>query len=99
MLHFCSGFLSCSFSGGRFYGRKMVNILMSNTKFDAFLKQSLPSHDLRKVMTAIKQRVSRWHGVSWSGVATRAEPGSLQPSQPSGEWGVHSGGFNFIHDS
>lgn len=40
----------------RFYGRKMVNILMSNTKFDAFLKQSLPSHDLRKVMTAIKQR-------------------------------------------
>ncbi|XP_045367727.2 TOG array regulator of axonemal microtubules protein 2 isoform X1 [Camelus bactrianus] len=40
----------------RVYGRKMVNILMSNTKFDAFLKQSLPSHDLRKVMTAIKQR-------------------------------------------
>ncbi|XP_006880746.1 PREDICTED: protein FAM179A [Elephantulus edwardii] len=40
----------------RFYGRKMVNILMSNSKFDAFLKQSLPSHDLRKVMAAIKQR-------------------------------------------
>ncbi|XP_046517437.1 TOG array regulator of axonemal microtubules protein 2 isoform X3 [Equus quagga] len=40
----------------RFYGRKMVNILMSNTKFDAFLKRSLPSHDLRKVMAAIKQR-------------------------------------------
>nr|XP_003411902.2 TOG array regulator of axonemal microtubules protein 2 [Loxodonta africana] len=40
----------------RFYGRKMVNILMSNTKFDAFLKQSLPSHDLRKVMVAIKQK-------------------------------------------
>nr|XP_051695876.1 TOG array regulator of axonemal microtubules protein 2 isoform X2 [Oryctolagus cuniculus] len=40
----------------RFYGRKMVNILMANAKFDAFLKQSLPSHDLRKVMTAIKQR-------------------------------------------
>ncbi|XP_037382812.1 TOG array regulator of axonemal microtubules protein 2 [Talpa occidentalis] len=40
----------------RFYGRKMVNILMSNAKFDAFLKQSLPSHDLRKVMAAIKQR-------------------------------------------
>ncbi|XP_047602550.1 TOG array regulator of axonemal microtubules protein 2 isoform X1 [Lutra lutra] len=41
----------------RFYGRKMVNILMSNAKFDAFLKQSLPSHDLRKVIVAIKQRV------------------------------------------
>ncbi|XP_037669068.1 TOG array regulator of axonemal microtubules protein 2 isoform X2 [Choloepus didactylus] len=40
----------------RFYGRKMVNILMSNAKFDAFLKQSLSSHDLRKVMAAIKQR-------------------------------------------
>ncbi|XP_024901427.1 TOG array regulator of axonemal microtubules protein 2 isoform X2 [Pteropus alecto] len=40
----------------RFYGRKMVNILMLNTKFDAFLKQSLPSHDLQKVMAAIKQR-------------------------------------------
>ncbi|XP_057599038.1 TOG array regulator of axonemal microtubules protein 2 isoform X1 [Hippopotamus amphibius kiboko] len=40
----------------RFYGRKMVNILMANTKFDAFLRQSLPSHDLQKVMTAIKQR-------------------------------------------
>ncbi|XP_003787612.2 TOG array regulator of axonemal microtubules protein 2 [Otolemur garnettii] len=40
----------------RFYGRKMVTILMANTKFDAFLKQSLPSHDLRKVMAAIKQR-------------------------------------------
>uniref|UniRef100_A0A8C9BQ35 TOG array regulator of axonemal microtubules 2 n=1 Tax=Phocoena sinus TaxID=42100 RepID=A0A8C9BQ35_PHOSS len=39
----------------RFYGRKMVNILMSNTRFDAFPKQSLPSHDLQKVMTAIKQ--------------------------------------------
>nr|XP_021502845.1 TOG array regulator of axonemal microtubules protein 2 isoform X2 [Meriones unguiculatus] len=40
----------------RFYGRKMVNILMTNAKFDAFLKQSLPSHDLQKVMAAIKQR-------------------------------------------
>ncbi|KAM8784410.1 TOG array regulator of axonemal microtubules protein 2 [Rhynchonycteris naso] len=40
----------------RFYGRKMVNFLMSNIKFDAFLKQSLPFHDLRRVMAAIKQR-------------------------------------------
>ncbi|KAL6043968.1 hypothetical protein STEG23_008340, partial [Scotinomys teguina] len=40
----------------RFYGRKMVNILMADAKFDAFLKQSLPSHDLRKVMAAIRQR-------------------------------------------
>ncbi|XP_030655761.1 TOG array regulator of axonemal microtubules protein 2 isoform X3 [Nomascus leucogenys] len=40
----------------RFYGRKMVNILMANTKFDAFLKQSLPSYDLQKVMAVIKQQ-------------------------------------------
>lgn len=33
---------------------------MSNAKFDAVLKQCLPSHDLRKVMAAIKQRVSWW---------------------------------------
>lgn len=43
-----------------------MNILMSNTKFDAFLKQSLPSHDLRKVMAAIKQRVSRRGASGWS---------------------------------
>ncbi|XP_004452396.3 TOG array regulator of axonemal microtubules protein 2 [Dasypus novemcinctus] len=42
----------------RFYGRKMLNILMCNSKFDAFLKQSLPSHDLRKVMAAIKQQAT-----------------------------------------
>lgn len=59
--------LSYSSSYGRFYGRKMVNILMLNTKFDAFLKQSLPSHDLQKVMAAIKQRVS-WQAVSGSWV-------------------------------
>ncbi|XP_023566875.1 TOG array regulator of axonemal microtubules protein 2 [Octodon degus] len=40
----------------RFYGRRMVTILMANAKFDTFLKQSLPSHDLRKVMATIKQR-------------------------------------------
>ncbi|XP_078205732.1 TOG array regulator of axonemal microtubules protein 2 isoform X6 [Callithrix jacchus] len=45
----------------RFYGRKMVNILMANTKFDAFLKQSLPSHDLQKVMAAIKQQGTEDH--------------------------------------
>ncbi|XP_032095081.1 TOG array regulator of axonemal microtubules protein 2 isoform X3 [Sapajus apella] len=45
----------------RFYGRKMVNILMANTKFDAFLKQSLPSHDLQKVMAGIKQQGTEDH--------------------------------------
>uniref|UniRef100_A0A4X2LYQ2 TOG array regulator of axonemal microtubules 2 n=1 Tax=Vombatus ursinus TaxID=29139 RepID=A0A4X2LYQ2_VOMUR len=40
----------------RLYGRKMINSLMSNSKFDAFLKQSLPSHDLCSVMATIKQK-------------------------------------------
>ncbi|XP_038607081.1 TOG array regulator of axonemal microtubules protein 2 [Tachyglossus aculeatus] len=40
----------------RFYGRKMVNVLMSHPKFDMYLKQSLPSHDLRDIVVAIKQR-------------------------------------------
>ncbi|XP_054839018.1 TOG array regulator of axonemal microtubules protein 2 isoform X2 [Eublepharis macularius] len=40
----------------RFYGRKMLNILMSHSKFDGYLKQCLPSHDLRDVMATIKQK-------------------------------------------
>ncbi|XP_068927913.1 TOG array regulator of axonemal microtubules protein 2 [Petaurus breviceps papuanus] len=40
----------------RHYGRKMINTLMSNARFDAFLKQSLPSHDLCSIMAAIKQK-------------------------------------------
>ncbi|XP_061480944.1 TOG array regulator of axonemal microtubules protein 2 isoform X1 [Rhineura floridana] len=40
----------------RFYGRKMLNILMSHSKFDGYLKHCLPSHDLRDVMAAIKQK-------------------------------------------
>uniref|UniRef100_A0A8C4KFF3 TGRM2 protein n=1 Tax=Dromaius novaehollandiae TaxID=8790 RepID=A0A8C4KFF3_DRONO len=44
----------------RFYGRKMLNILMNHPKFDGYLKQSLPSHDLRDVMATIKQKVSAW---------------------------------------
>uniref|UniRef100_A0A6I8NJE3 TOG domain-containing protein n=1 Tax=Ornithorhynchus anatinus TaxID=9258 RepID=A0A6I8NJE3_ORNAN len=42
----------------RFYGRKMMNVLMSHPKFDMYLKQSLPSHDLRDIMVAIKQRLA-----------------------------------------
>ncbi|XP_062429530.1 TOG array regulator of axonemal microtubules protein 2 [Rhea pennata] len=40
----------------RFYGRKMLNILMNHPKFDVYLKQSLPSHDLRDIMATIKQK-------------------------------------------
>ncbi|XP_030413198.1 TOG array regulator of axonemal microtubules protein 2 isoform X4 [Gopherus evgoodei] len=40
----------------RFYGRKMLNVLMPHPKFDGYLKQSLPSHDLRNVMATIKQK-------------------------------------------
>ncbi|XP_021567009.1 TOG array regulator of axonemal microtubules protein 2 [Carlito syrichta] len=40
----------------RFYGRKMVASLMAHSGFDALLKRSLPSHDLQKVLAAIRQR-------------------------------------------
>ncbi|XP_038252399.1 TOG array regulator of axonemal microtubules protein 2 [Dermochelys coriacea] len=40
----------------RFYGRKMLNVLMPHPKFDGYLKQSLPSHSLRDVMATIKQK-------------------------------------------
>ncbi|XP_042293763.1 TOG array regulator of axonemal microtubules protein 2 isoform X2 [Sceloporus undulatus] len=40
----------------RFYGRKMLHMLMSHSKFDGYLKQCLPSHDLQDVMAAIKQK-------------------------------------------
>ncbi|XP_037751499.1 TOG array regulator of axonemal microtubules protein 2 isoform X1 [Chelonia mydas] len=40
----------------RFYGRKMLNVLMPHPKFDGYLKQSLPSHNLRDVMATIKQK-------------------------------------------
>ncbi|NXA54221.1 TGRM2 protein, partial [Nothocercus julius] len=45
----------------RFYGRKMLNILMNHPKFDGYLKQSLPSHDLRDVMATIKQKGTEDH--------------------------------------
>ncbi|NWI98797.1 TGRM2 protein, partial [Crypturellus undulatus] len=45
----------------RFYGRKMLNILMNHPKFDGYLKQSLPSHNLRDVMTTIKQKGTEDH--------------------------------------
>nr|XP_036290770.1 TOG array regulator of axonemal microtubules protein 2 [Pipistrellus kuhlii]KAF6329404.1 TOG array regulator of axonemal microtubules 2 [Pipistrellus kuhlii] len=67
----------------RFYGRKMVSILMSNTKFDAFLKQSLPSHDLRKVMAAIKQR-----GLEESGELPSARGHKVSRSLPACENGL-----------
>ncbi|NXC39322.1 TGRM2 protein, partial [Penelope pileata] len=40
----------------RFYGRKMLNMLMSHPKFDGYLKQFLPSRDLQDVMATIKQK-------------------------------------------
>ncbi|KAM6280966.1 TOG array regulator of axonemal microtubules protein 2-like [Porphyrio hochstetteri] len=40
----------------RYYGRQMLNILMSHEKFDKYLKQSGPSHDLNQVMETIKKK-------------------------------------------
>ncbi|NXS40255.1 TGRM2 protein, partial [Balaeniceps rex] len=40
----------------RYYGRKMLNVLMSHRKFHRYLKQSVPSRDLEDVMATIKQK-------------------------------------------
>lgn len=51
-------FVNSSLLCARFYGRKMLHILMSHSKFDGYLRQCLPTHDLRDIMAAIKQKVS-----------------------------------------
>ncbi|KAM6432585.1 TOG array regulator of axonemal microtubules protein 2 [Rhynochetos jubatus] len=40
----------------RCFGRKMLNLLMSNQKFVKYLKHSVPSRDLEEVMATIKQK-------------------------------------------
>ncbi|XP_067840004.1 TOG array regulator of axonemal microtubules protein 2-like isoform X2 [Heptranchias perlo] len=40
----------------RFYGRKMLNILVSHPEFERYLERSLLSQDLHHIITAIKQR-------------------------------------------
>ncbi|XP_065535509.1 TOG array regulator of axonemal microtubules protein 2-like [Lathamus discolor] len=40
----------------RCYGQKMLSMLMSHQKFEKYLKQSVPSHDLRDVMAKIRQK-------------------------------------------
>ncbi|XP_029448835.1 TOG array regulator of axonemal microtubules protein 2 isoform X3 [Rhinatrema bivittatum] len=40
----------------RFYGRKMLNVLMCHPKFEVYMERSVPSHDLRDIMATIKQK-------------------------------------------
>ncbi|XP_065535510.1 TOG array regulator of axonemal microtubules protein 2-like [Lathamus discolor] len=40
----------------RCYGQKMLSMLMNHQKFEKYLKQSVPSHDLRDVMAKIRQK-------------------------------------------
>ncbi|XP_041109785.1 TOG array regulator of axonemal microtubules protein 2-like [Polyodon spathula] len=43
----------------RFYGRRMLTILMSHPEFDHFIQKSLSTHDLHFIMTSIKQKGKR----------------------------------------
>ncbi|XP_071663376.1 TOG array regulator of axonemal microtubules protein 2-like [Patagioenas fasciata] len=45
----------------RYYGRKMLNLLMSHPKFDSYLKKSAPSRDLEAVMAMIKRKGTEDH--------------------------------------
>nr|XP_033791862.1 TOG array regulator of axonemal microtubules protein 2 isoform X2 [Geotrypetes seraphini] len=40
----------------RFFGRKMLNVVMSHPKFDMYMERLVPSHDLREIMATIKQK-------------------------------------------
>ncbi|XP_030051993.1 TOG array regulator of axonemal microtubules protein 2 isoform X2 [Microcaecilia unicolor] len=40
----------------RFFGRKMLLVLMSHPKFDVYMERLVPSHDLREIMATIKQK-------------------------------------------
>ncbi|KAK6488685.1 TOG array regulator of axonemal microtubules protein 1-like [Huso huso] len=43
----------------RFYGRRMVTILMSHPESDHFIQKSLSTHDLHFILTSIKQKGKR----------------------------------------
>ncbi|NXI68989.1 TGRM2 protein, partial [Anseranas semipalmata] len=60
----------------RFYGRKMLNMLMSHPKFDGYLKQFLPSRDLQDVMATIKQKGIEDHISELPSAKGRREPRS-----------------------
>ncbi|KAM4694183.1 TOG array regulator of axonemal microtubules protein 2 [Discoglossus pictus] len=40
----------------RFYGRRMFCVLMSHPKFEGHMERLIPSHDLRDLITTIKQK-------------------------------------------
>nr|XP_009491723.1 PREDICTED: protein FAM179A [Pelecanus crispus] len=63
----------------RYYGRKMLNILMSHQKFNRYLKQSAPSRDLEDVMATIKQKGIEDH---------KCEPPSAKDPRKSGNRGL-----------
>ncbi|XP_071663362.1 TOG array regulator of axonemal microtubules protein 2-like [Patagioenas fasciata] len=58
----------------RYYGRKMLNLLMSHPKFDSYLKKSAPSRDLEAVMAMIKRKGTEDH---------ECEPPSAKESEES----------------
>ncbi|XP_030355836.1 TOG array regulator of axonemal microtubules protein 2-like [Strigops habroptila] len=66
----------------RFYGRKMLNILMSHQKFEKYLKQSIPSRDLEDVMATIRQKTVHHTSVQ---AAPQPETPETQPFPPETE--------------
>ncbi|XP_078503644.1 TOG array regulator of axonemal microtubules protein 2 isoform X2 [Lissotriton helveticus] len=60
----------------RYYGRKMLSVLMPHPKFDGLMERSVCAHDLRDIMTIIKNKgmgectseppSAKSHRTSWS---------------------------------
>uniref|UniRef100_A0A674IRA6 TOG domain-containing protein n=1 Tax=Terrapene triunguis TaxID=2587831 RepID=A0A674IRA6_9SAUR len=71
----------------RFYGRKMLNVLMPHPKFDGYLKQSLPSHNLRNhpeavfVIVVLKMLLPKGD-IEFFCPNTRSRSDTLAPAQP-----------------
>uniref|UniRef100_A0A8C4Y472 TOG domain-containing protein n=1 Tax=Gopherus evgoodei TaxID=1825980 RepID=A0A8C4Y472_9SAUR len=70
----------------RFYGRKMLNVLMPHPKFDGYLKQSLPSHDLKRpesvfVIVILKTLLPKGD-FEFFCPNTRSRSDTLAPAQP-----------------
>ncbi|XP_069092306.1 TOG array regulator of axonemal microtubules protein 2 isoform X2 [Pleurodeles waltl] len=60
----------------RYYGRKMLSVLMPHPRFDGLMERSVCAHDLREIMTTIKNKgmgestseppSAKSHRTSWS---------------------------------
>ncbi|MEE6473625.1 hypothetical protein FKM82_010112 [Ascaphus truei] len=72
----------------RFYGRRMFSLLMSHPKFEVHMERLIPSHDLRDLISTIKQKpvsdnISEAPSARSQRSLPKSNPVAPQESQPS----------------